>query len=507
MKGDRKKTGSVLFVFWMLVVSLFGSTGLADGNAAIMEVCTNEEDLSVYVKDAGSSFSDVSVQIGTSSSSQISCQSIQDTEFETLILVDNSLSIPKDMRSRITEFLGAFLDAKAQNEKVAIGVFSRDITYLTGFTSDYDTLEDAAEQISYQNQDTYITDMLYELLRDDYCGSGRDIYRRIVIIADGVDNESLGYTIDELKQLIKEDTYPIYTIGCRTGSNDSELENLFALSRQSNAEYFLMDSAENIPSVVDALGRDKEIIKVIVVPTADLRDGSVKTVKINFQGQSVSKEMRMPQQEKIEAVETLESETETQESSIAESEESTVEETSAADEEALQKLAAKKFIIVVIVAWVCIIIAFITAYLTWRYRKKQSIEQTNARSLMEQREEQLSQALPNSPKLSVSKPQNTVDIVLMDVHIPKNSFRISVNAPIVIGRSRENCHLVVEYDKSVSGTHCEIYLQNDKVMIKDLNSTNGTFVNGDRVLKDTELTSGNTIVLGHLEMRLDIVRG
>lgn len=504
MKGDRKK-GSAFFVLLTLIVILFGSISLADGNAVVMEVCTNEKDVSIYVKDAGNNFTDVSVQIGTSSSSQVSCQSIIDTEFETLILIDNSLSMPKDMRSRITEFLEAFLDVKAQNEKIAIGVFSRNITYLTDFTSDYDALKGAIEQISYQNQDTYITDMLYELLRDDYCDSRRDLYRRIIIIADGVDNESLGYTIDELKQLIKEDTYPIYTIGCRTGSNDPELENLFALSRQSNAEYFLMDSTENIAAVVDTLGRDKEIIKVVVTPPADLLDGSVKTVKMNFQGQSVSKEIRMPQQEKAEIIETTESEIETQENSIEESEESTEEETSASDEEALRKLAAKKFIIVVVSVWICIIVAFVAFYLIRRYKKRQSMELTNAKSLMEQREQELLEVLPNNPKLSASKIQNTVYIVLTDVHIPKNSFKISVNAPIVIGRSRENCQLVVEYDKSVSGRHCAIYVRDGKVMIKDLNSTNGTFVNGDRILVDTQLISGSTIVLGHLEMRFDIV--
>lgn len=505
MKGDRKKLGSAFLISLMLVLLLFGSICIADGTAAVMEVCTNDTDFSVYVKDAGSSFADVTVQIGTASSSQVSCQSIQDTEFETLILIDNSLSIPRDMRSRITEFLEAFSGAKAQNEKIAIGVFSRDITYLTGFTGDYDALTGAAGQISYENQDTYITDMLYELLRGEYCGSGRDVYRRIVIIADGVDNESLGYTVDELKQLIKENTYPIYTIGCRTGNNDPELENLFSLSRQSNAGYFLMDTTEDIPSVVDALGRDREIVKVVVTPPADLQDGSVKTVKINFQGQSVSKEIRMPQQEKAEVVETPESEPEIQESSVEESEEDTTEETTAEDGEDLQKQAAKKFIIIVIAAWICIIIAIITFCLIRRYRKKQKLELTQARHLMEQREQELSQALPGNPMAPEPQQQGVIYIMLTDVCSPQKRFKIPVSAPVVVGRSKGECQVVVESDKSVSGKHCEIYVQDGRIMVRDLHSTNGTFVNGNRITEDTEAASGSIIVLGHLEMRLDIV--
>ena len=190
MNRACNKIRKILLSLLMLVLFLPVSVCMADGLAVIVEVCTNETDVSIYVKNAGSSFTDITAQIGTSASSQITCQSIEDTAFETLVLIDNSLSIPKDMRSRTAEFLEAFLETKAPYEKIAIGVFSRDITYLTDFTSDENALKEAVSAISYQNQDTYITDMLYELMRDDYLGSKRDVYRRIVIIADGVDNES-----------------------------------------------------------------------------------------------------------------------------------------------------------------------------------------------------------------------------------------------------------------------------------------------------------------------------
>lgn len=487
------KIRKIPLLLLMLVLFLPVSVCMADGQAAVVEVCTNETDVSLYVKNVGSSLTEITAQIGISASSQVTCQSIEDTAFETLILIDNSLSIPKDMRSRTAEFLESFLAARATNEKVAIGVFSRDITYLADFTSDDNVLQQAVSAISYQNQDTYITDMLYELLRDDYIGNKRDVYRRIIIIADGVDNESLGYTVDELKQLIREDTYPIYTIGCQTSSNGTELENLFSLSRQSNGAYFLMETTEDITAVVEALGKDREIVKVVVTPPAELLDGSVKSVKLNFSGQSVYGEVRMPQQEMEVEIETIGSETATVESSVAESEEHTEEETSTVDEEALRKAAAKKFIFIVIVVWIFIIAAFLTVIVVLRYKKKQNRELANAQNLIEQRKRELRDALPGE-----------INIVLTDIHIPEKSFQVSLDPEIIVGRSGD-CRIVLDYDRSISGKHCAIDMREHKVMVRDLGSTNGTSVNGKRVLDRTELKHGDILVLGQLEMKVGII--
>lgn len=77
-----------------------------------------------------------------------------------------------------------------------------------------------------------------------------------------------------------------------------------------------MDSAEDIATVVEALGKDQEIVKAVVTPPEVLLDGSIKSVKINFPGQSVSKEVRMPQQEMAVVVEASEPETVVEESTV-----------------------------------------------------------------------------------------------------------------------------------------------------------------------------------------------
>ena len=66
-----------------------------------------------------------------------------------------------------------------------------------------------------------------------------------------------------------------------------------------------------------------------------------------------------------------------------------------------------------------------------------------------------------------------------------------------IGRGRHN-HMVVE-DSLVSRRHCQIHREDGGFFIEDLGSTNGTFVNGQRIHRHV-LRSGDVIKLGQTEL-------
>ncbi len=69
-----------------------------------------------------------------------------------------------------------------------------------------------------------------------------------------------------------------------------------------------------------------------------------------------------------------------------------------------------------------------------------------------------------------------------------------------IGRVEDNVFQIAE--PSVSSHHCEILVQGSDVVVKDLNSTNGTFVNGEKVTEGP-LKPGQILRLGQIEMRLE----
>ena len=50
-------------------------------------------------------------------------------------------------------------------------------------------------------------------------------------------------------------------------------------------------------------------------------------------------------------------------------------------------------------------------------------------------------------------------------------------------------------DKNISREHCAISCQNDQVLIEDLNSRNGTFVNAQRILQLSPMADGDQVKL------------
>ena len=69
-----------------------------------------------------------------------------------------------------------------------------------------------------------------------------------------------------------------------------------------------------------------------------------------------------------------------------------------------------------------------------------------------------------------------------------------------IGRVEDNTFQIAE--PSVSSHHCEILLKGSDVIVKDLNSTNGTFINGEKIA-EAPLKPGQILRLGQVEIRLE----
>jgi pSer/pThr/pTyr-binding forkhead associated (FHA) protein len=74
--------------------------------------------------------------------------------------------------------------------------------------------------------------------------------------------------------------------------------------------------------------------------------------------------------------------------------------------------------------------------------------------------------------------------------------------PLTIGRSKDNA-VALDGDEFASGQHARIESQRDGVWILDLGSTNGTFVNGERVEGRRQLHRGDLVQIGNTELRFE----
>ena len=73
--------------------------------------------------------------------------------------------------------------------------------------------------------------------------------------------------------------------------------------------------------------------------------------------------------------------------------------------------------------------------------------------------------------------------------------------PVTIGRMAPS-HIVLR-DVEISRTHCCIHLDAGQAVITDLNSTNGTFVDGKRVVDSAWLSHGSTIRIGRHQLKYE----
>ena len=72
----------------------------------------------------------------------------------------------------------------------------------------------------------------------------------------------------------------------------------------------------------------------------------------------------------------------------------------------------------------------------------------------------------------------------------------------LIGRG-DDCHIKPQSD-AISRKHCVIITTENEVVVRDLNSRNGTFVNGERVGEESVLLTGDQLRVGPLEFEMHI---
>jgi len=91
-------------------------------------------------------------------------------------------------------------------------------------------------------------------------------------------------------------------------------------------------------------------------------------------------------------------------------------------------------------------------------------------------------------------------LIFLSGELKGRKFEIA-DAKVTVGRSSSNT--IVLNESSVSGKHCEITKDGENYILTDLESTNGTFVNGEQLTGSIQLEPKSTLHFGDIEIIFD----
>jgi pSer/pThr/pTyr-binding forkhead associated (FHA) protein len=94
-------------------------------------------------------------------------------------------------------------------------------------------------------------------------------------------------------------------------------------------------------------------------------------------------------------------------------------------------------------------------------------------------------------------------IVLASPALEPGTERELDSTAVTLGRAPEN-DLVLDTDEFASVQHARIEPRRDGVWVQDLDSTNGTFVNGVKLTRPRKLASGDVIRVGETDLRYEL---
>lgn len=522
------------FLVTLLWAAACGLCSFAAANSVVWAT-VNEQSAVLYLPQSG----DVTeCLVGSVKCTGIQAKALSELEkpVHTLILLDNSLSIPKENREIIAKLLENLVGNRMQGELYTIAAISDDIRYLCTAESDYLSLGSAIDGITYENQNTQLTDSVYKAVQKLHEEDPTQ-FCRVVIISDGVDDKQIGYTRTELENELRSCGYPIYTIGC--GSNDTaerktRLENLFSLSRVNRGQAYYLGDTQDTYTIAKGICEYNEAQRVTVKLPGEVCDGSVRALQVTCGGTAYTAQLEMP----FVAASASSAASKPAASSAAQ-----VQESASGNQTilwiALAGAGAAVIVLVVVVilvrkkkadagdkkkkqekktpdiparnGTVIVTVDDTTSGIqqTWNAERKPTPKP--APQPAPEAPQQLNDVAsgdatvrmfnkkPSDATLRAPRQENCWTLHLTDLNNPVNTYEVPLDDVVSIGRA-STCRLVLNRP-SVSHHQCDIIVRDGTVCITNYSQTNPTRVNGQPVTPEMLLPNNFTLNMGNEVMK------
>ena len=444
--------------------------------------------------------------------------------FRTLLMVDNSNSV-KDFE-RCRELVRSIIAGHTDGELLRLVTFDSELTAVTEeadrYSSDYEMLDKAAQSIVREDRSTDTVNALMHALRQTQDGEG---FTRIILISDGGDiSESGAVTLEEVGEMLQNSPVMLHCIGVLWDSKDAEgLRSMAVLGRKFGS-FDLLDAPDAEQTIIEKVRADYNAMYLEADLPPSVLDGSTKSICAEFlsAGNSyhISKDIRMPQK----ALPTAEpSPSPVPEPTATTAPEPTVitshnESKTECFSNILHEMPSPGLPVIAGGAGAALC-AGVIAYLILRKRKNRNRTE-EAREVMpdipdfesteiyvERTEEGEDESFETQMMFGRPEPKKNVTVILTDTADRENVLKTDVSDTVTLGSSEKQNALVLKKDPTVSRTHARLSNHDGRILLEDLASTNGTWLNRSKVKEALEIRTGDLLRFGNTEMTVRVEAG
>lgn len=413
---------------------------------------------------------------------------------QTLILVDNDLTVGEVNQKLVNATLKYLFYHMPDDRTFALSTYGHDLDMPEEYSDEAGDLVCAADKIVYEDKDSNLNDTLCEVISrwkesDFAC-------RDIIVFTDGLERDAVKHEKEELYYLIENSEYPVYVVMLDQDNNASVQKSLSAIAVTSGGKLFNTEFEGSDANV------DKQLTEKIF---------------------AAMDEYRIAHWQEYETADEEDKEPEAEETVVGEPTEEALAQTTPPqfdgtvvyeydrtpgffESPASLVLSA----ILLIFALVLGIFASFVIMKQKRRRKKKRppilpddddeyFEDYDLKGIM-------TSDLSDSSGDTVWLPDkdegwdgatrllaDVPSITLTDETDPCRVYRLVVSSPMTVGR--KDCDVTLTGDDAVSKRHCQIFEKKGSIYVKDLDSSNGTKLNDEKI-KEKELSDGDRLTIG-----------
>lgn len=441
-----------------------------------------------------------------------------------LFLVDVSGSVTEADITNSKEILGKMTELMKDGDNAAV-LEIRDEIGKCEFLSSKEALTERIDAIERTKEDTNlylgIRNALDALSSDEACYPKKCL----VVISDGKDDQKNGILFEDVRDAVKNADIPVCTLAMPLRASEQseglapdKVMKSFTENAAGGVYINYAEKSDNavIAEAFDSFAHTGYIVSVSLTDFASNASSMTLSVRAKTESAQMEDSCQIPSYVMASVAEMSQPE---------EAKEPVAEEVSVEPIAEVQEESAEGKLIYVLVILIILVLGAVVAALVIRKKRAEAVAEAETKE-KESKEKGVERAeaagekavapaagetdlpteaaedelLPTQKEEMLQNSKTTISLIKMGIGAT-DVYSAVCDTKILIGRSK-NADITIADDRQLSGKHCEIRKDGSKFYIRDLDSTNGTILNGLPIKEEMPLLQDDVIYIGSFEYRV-----